>query len=121
MMDAVEFFKQIKRIFDRGIHECEECPLKTLPCDATIYELATSFDENKLSTIVELIEQFADEHPMMTRQSKFLNDFPRTFLQDGVINICPKAVDSAYKPENGCPSTTCCECRSDYWMTEVKL
>lgn len=114
-MDAVEFNKEFSRFCSN--HVCSKCPIRT----SQNFTCTIQSRGDNAESVVELVEGWAKEHPIKTRQSEFLNDFPRTFLQDGVVNICPKAVDSAYKPESGCVSTTCCECRNDYWMTEVTL
>ena len=52
-----------------------------------------------------------------TRQSEFLKIFPKTWLQEGVIDICPERVSG----ENICEyDERCMECKKDFWLAEVK-
>ena len=51
-----------------------------------------------------------------TRQSEFLKIFPKVWLQEGVIDICPDRVSG----ENICEyEERCMECKKDFWMAEV--
>lgn len=52
-----------------------------------------------------------------TRQSEFLKIFPKAWMQEGVIDICPDRVSG----ENICEyEERCMECKKDFWMAEVK-
>lgn len=52
-----------------------------------------------------------------TRQSEFLKIFPKAWMQEGVIDICPDRVSG----ENICEyDERCRECKKDFWMAEVK-
>lgn len=52
-----------------------------------------------------------------TRQSEFLKIFPKVWMKEGVIDICPDRVSG----ENICEyEERCMECKKDFWLTEVK-
>lgn len=95
-MDAVEFFKTVKRLCGQG---CAKCPV----C--------------KIEEMVSKVEQWAKEHPIKTRQSEFLKMFPNADLCRDVINILPCSVEKGMS--KCCSDKRCEECRKDYWLTEV--
>lgn len=64
----------------------------------------------------EIILKWCEEHPVKTRQDRFLKMFPNALLFDGVLNICPECV----KGECGHSGTMLCkDCKKDYWLAEV--
>lgn len=51
-----------------------------------------------------------------TRQSEFLKIFPKVGMEEGVIDVCPKATE-----KNAiCFRLNCKVCKKDYWLAEVK-
>lgn len=112
MMDAVEFLDKVDRLSKRGFTE-----------EKMRYNDYRTAGDNVGA--VKFVERWAAEHPVKTRQSVFLEQYPEAELtQDGVIQICPIAISSAYKDEKGrCKITdsTCSECRKEFWLTEVEL
>lgn len=114
-MDAVEYEKTKYRLC-RSKDSCFECPLQdkeNCGCIADTIE----YVENA----VPIVEQWAKEHPVKTRQSEFLKRFPNadlTRLQPCMIEKdkrpmwCGKYADFG---ANGC----CDECRYAYWNEEV--
>lgn len=51
-----------------------------------------------------------------TRQSEFLKILPNVGLEEGVIDVCPKATE-----KNAiCFRLNCKVCKKDFWLTEVK-
>ena len=73
---------------------------------------------------ISVVEQWAAEHPAKTRQSEFLKQYPEArLMQDGVLSICPIAISSAYRGEDGScanPSEKCDDCRRKFWLAEVE-
>ena len=66
---------------------------------------------------VGIVEQWAKEHPMETRQSRLLKEFPNVIrTAERVIGICPKYVDTGAK----CAGAGCEECKREYWSEEIK-
>lgn len=116
-MDAVEFVKQRKRMCD-SYTVCGSCP-------AFGNRRCSSLD--RVSELVEIVEQWAKEHPVITRQSKLLNLFPLMgAIEDGCINICPLLFDRSFHARNDqgwCTENdnkVCPECKRRFWMEELK-
>lgn len=112
-MDAVEYEKTKYRLC-RSKDSCFECPLQdkeNCGCIADTIE----YVENA----VPIVEQWAKEHPVKTRQSEFLKLFPNAQKSDGIINICPILIDEGYKSTSECLGTRCNVCRQLFWNEEV--
>lgn len=112
-MDAVEYEKTKYRLC-RSKDSCFECPLQdkeNCGCIADTIE----YVENA----VPIVEQWAKEHPVKTRQSEFLKLFPNAQKLDGIINICPILIDEGYKSTSECLGTRCNVCRQLFWNEEV--
>ena len=115
-MDAVEYVKQRRRMCDYYKHNnCSKCP-------------AFSCEEcgglNGISTMVPIVEKWAKEHPVKTRQSEFLKQWPDAEIGgDGLLSIAPCQLykDMGTKDENGvcCKNCGCAECRRDFWLKEI--
>lgn len=114
-MDAVEFLKARSRMCNDNV--CEgDCPLFHC-CNDRI-------DENMVK-LVSIVEQWAKEHPIKTRQSELLNLFPEaSMLYDEYLNICPSQLSSECrdKETGGCydPRMDCDKCKRDFWLKEIK-
>ena len=115
-MDAVEYFKEKARMTKDCRRDCEDCPLSS---ENNGFDLrCVIFEYVKPENAVYLVEKWAKEHPIKTRQSEFLKMFPNAIIDDnGVINICPGGCDD--KIEFDC-NNSCAACRRKYWMEEVE-
>lgn len=110
-MDAVEYVKQRARMCNYYI-TCNGCP-------AGNYEGCSSLD--RISELVPLVEQWAKEHPVKTRQSEFLKMFPNASVgYNGTLVICPSQADT--KAVAGCVRSerNCDKCKRDFWLAEIK-
>jgi hypothetical protein len=123
-MDAVEYIKEAKRIC-KSRSVCKsvsgKCPLldENGHCTATADICAADIIE-KTEKAVQIVEQWAKDHPIKTRQSKFLKMFPGAKIDSGVIIFCPKFLLPEREGEVYCRKhIKCKECRKDYWLTEV--
>lgn len=110
-MDAVEYVKQRERMCNYYTN-CGDFP-------AGDYEGCSSL--NGIFKLVPIVEQWAKEHPVKTRQSEFLKIFPNANLDDyGILLIAPCDVyDEERKSgywENGCD-----KCRHNFWLKEIEL
>lgn len=66
----------------------------------------------------EIIIKWCKEHPIKTRQDKFLEMFPNAQkLKTGILSICPKIVDETL--DINCCARPCSGCYKDYWLAEV--
>ena len=114
-MDAVEFLKALGRLCNNYL--CgDNCPLIDI-CD----------DESDDGYVrkVQIVEQWAKEHPIKTRQSEFLKMWPDAEIgDDGLPSVAPCQLykDIEEKDENGvcCKNLECAECRRDFWLKEIE-
>ena len=113
-MDAVKFFKTVNRLCKNQRH-CAECPI----CKNGVSCMAKADDDSikSIEETVSKVEQWAKDHPIKTRQGKFLRMFPNADLCRDVINILPCSVEKGMS--KCCYDKMCEDCRKDYWLTEV--
>lgn len=113
-MDAVEFFKTINRLCKN--QGCKECPANKIGM------CLIGFSDNSVKNIEKIIpklEQWAEDHPVKTRQSEFLKMFPNAPKCGRVLDICPRNLNTEYMPPKRCENTSCSVCKIDYWSEEV--
>lgn len=113
-MDAVEYIKTRCRLCEsKG--GCSECPLRNKEdgrCIAYVREYAEK--------AVQIVEQWAKDHQVKTRQSEFLRMFPNAETDEsGILIFCPRNFDPESINSVHCNRYVCSECRKDYWLTEV--
>lgn len=112
MMDAIKFVKQLRRMNEQGV-----------PKKRFIYPCAGQETDSPEEVVAE-VEEWAKEHPTKTRQSVFLEQYPKAKLtEDGVLALCPIAISSECSGENGrCASFNrkCGNCRREFWSAEVE-
>ncbi len=106
-MDAVEFIKQVRRM---GKQKGE----------AICFKL-----EEKDTEIVEQVEQWAKEHPVKTRQSEFLKQWPDAEIgDDGLPSIAPCQLNIELlqcESQKDCEHRGVCDkCRRDFWLKEIE-
>ncbi len=95
---------------------CSECPLHLsgrgmcLGCGEFIIDLTDKANE--------IILNWCKEHPVETRQDRFLKMFPNAALVNEDINICPKDIDNQYGAD--CNKLSCYTCKKEYWLAEVE-
>lgn len=110
-MDAVEYVKQRKRMCDYYV-ACSLCP-------AGQCKGCASLDE--IPNVVPIVEQWAKEHPVKTRQNELLKMFPNADMHNGVLEFCPQRFGYFRDNRKCCePTTECVECRRDFWLKEIE-
>lgn len=116
-MDAVEFLKQFNRMCkaynDDG---CKNCP-------AYKYRCGEEFDKQEEDGVA-IVEQWAKEHPVKTRQSEFLARYSDAEISDDeLLSIAPCQLDTKLICGNDqieCESRGVCDkCRYDFWLEEI--
>lgn len=125
-MDAVEFLNEAKRY-------CKWCKNTTQDgkkrlCDVCYFEkLNDIFNLHSMAycKFVEIVEQWAKEHPVKTRQSEFLKQWPDAEIGgDGLPSIAPCQLDVGLihgeSPEECENRGLCTECRHDFWLKEIE-
>ena len=103
----------------KKINKCKDCPLGTKNNGVGI---ACSFLMRKAPDKAnEIILKWREEHPVETRQDRFLKMFPNAWLDDNkMLDLCPKRVDKNYTHKNQqCIDTDCDDCKKAYWLAEV--
>lgn len=121
-MDAVEFIKTRARMC-REYDGCAECPLDFFcECEEEHQEQDSG---DRAIKAVRAVEQWAKEHPVKTRQSEFLKQWPDAEIgDDGLPNVAPcqlclGLIHSEF-PEDCESRGLCIECRRDFWLKEIE-
>ena len=119
-MDAIEYVKALHRLCENQdcyFGRATECPLLNKGDKKDGYCIANiSGCEEKA---VQIVEQWAKDNPIKTRQSEFLRIFPSAMINrsDGILCISPCSIEGE---RMGCTNgKSCGDCRRDYWLTEV--
>ena len=74
---------------------------------------------------VSIVEQWAKDHPVKTRQSEFLKMFPNANIKTIIASLSPCVLDREEKTQRCAKygylsiSCRCIKCRDDYWNEEV--
>ena len=117
-MDAVEFFKTVKRLCKN--QGCDGCPVcKNNTCMVMLMARIHGASDESIEETISKVEQWAKDNPINTRQSEFLRMFPNAKTMGGVIAICPNDIDSTYRNMEYCDHSFCEECGKKYWNEEV--
>lgn len=119
-MDAVEFFKTVKRLCKN--QGCDGCPVcKNDTCMVMLMARIYGASDESIEETISKVEQWAKDHPVKTRQSDFLKMFPRAKVRDGVISLCPEVYCITILGTDfiGCNPNDCAKCLREYWLAEV--
>lgn len=122
-MNVVEFIKTRARMCKNL--SCGHCPLKFF-CSSSFFDQVEIAED-----AASVVEQWAKEHPVKTRQSEFLKMFPNAQKSlNGVLDICPRKFEpKKYKsatPDKVCVNGNaddechCDECCCDFWLKEIE-
>ena len=113
-MDAVEYLKTL----DRMCHcECLKCEFGKARRG---FETCPVWQRTHPEEAVEIAEKWAKEHPVKTRQSVFLEQWPDARIKraDGLPITSPCDLDG--KLAGKCDGIHCPECRKEFWLAEVE-
>ena len=96
----------------KSYDRCKNCPLgfKNAACGEAMW--------NNPDKANEIILDWCKEHPLETRQDRFLKMFPNAEMLDGCLKICPEELGCVEENEM-CSMYSCDECREKYWLAEV--
>ena len=121
-MDAVEYLKTL-RIMCKSQANCSECPLHE-NCKEDGYDYCIADISEYAEKTVQIVEKWAKDNPVKTRQSEFLKKFPNADMQR-ISTLFPCVMDQTIRPtrcvkyESFSSPKKCVECRNDYWHEEV--
>lgn len=115
-MDAVEFLNEGTRMCN-SYEACVGCPMYPTD-DCCMVKM-------NLKQMINIVEQWAKEHPAKTRQSEFLEQWPDAEISDdGYPSVAPCQLykDMEEKDEDGvcCKNCGCGICRRDFWLKEIE-
>ena len=98
-------------------NDCQECPIfykqteTGLSCEDFIRICPDKANE--------IILNWCKEHPVETRQNRFLKMFQNAQkIDSGVLSICPKTVDVTF--DMNCSGRPCLGCYKNYWLAKVE-
>ena len=118
-MDAVKFIKEINRLCEAQ-EDCKDCPLIGHACDVNTATIMSCYNIESVQKMVQIVEQWAKDHPVKTRQSEFLKMFPNAKIcRDGVLYIDPCSLETDFYKIPECVKKNCDDCRREYWLAEV--
>lgn len=114
-MDAVKFLKTLRRMCNAECRECEYGKRSGLdPCAV--------WRKTHPEEAIAIAEKWAKEHPVKTRQSVFLKQYPEAQIDDNdVLSVCPAVISPSHrKYGGGCLyiHKKCADCRREFWMQE---
>ena len=125
-MDAVEFLKEAKR-YCKWCKNTAQDGKKRL-CEVCYFEkLNDIFNLHPMGyhKFVEMVEQWAKEHPIKTRQSEFFNQWPDAEIgYDGLPTVAPCQLNIELlqcESQKDCEERGVCDkCRRDFWLKEIE-
>lgn len=97
----------------KQFRNCSLCPLNKF-CATHIEVFSNDIDKAN-----EIILNWCKEHPVETKQDRFLKMFPNADIDYGFLDICPRTIDKYSANEKECLHKTCLGCKKEYWLTEV--
>lgn len=115
-MEARDFLSAVTRICSDNVNCTDGCPVR--------FYCMSSADKNTkddIEKVEKVVEEWLKDHPVKTRQTEFLKEFPNTVVGYGTINILPCWLDKtlAQDCDGGHPGK-CVECKKAYWSKEVE-
>lgn len=115
-MDTVEFLNEGTRMCN-NYEACVGCPMEETD-DCCMVNM-------NLKQMISIVEQWAKEHPVKTRQSEFLKQWPDAEISnDGLLSIAPCQLDVGLihgKSQEDCENREVCGiCRRDFWLKEIE-
>lgn len=102
------------RMCKANIHNCENCPMWNYNCTVS------TMDSTDVDKANEIILNWCKEHPIKTRQSKFLKMFPNADISyEGYLEVEPCNIEKSLFDSETCVPRDCEKCKKEYWLAEV--
>ncbi len=120
-MDAVRYLEETRRMCRFFSHvACVGCPALINRQNCMFADVIVNYG-TKTTDAVAIVEKWAKEHPIKTRNSEFLKRYPDALLsREGNVFICPQLIDTHYNENLHCSERDCADCKAEYWMQEVE-
>ena len=107
-MDAVKFLQERSRMYESG-------------AATPSVRLGDVYNPERA---VKIVEEWSAAHPLKTRQSVFLEQYPEAQIAaNGVLDVCPAPIFHSHRRDGGgCIDfhKKCVDCRREFWMQEVE-
>lgn len=121
-MDAEKFLREYSRMCPVRVSKvcdvCEVCEVgraRAASGAVSCVDMLKSFP----AVAVKIVERWSQEHPVKTRQSEFLKQWPNASKDtNGVLSITPCGLDSD-RSKKCSAYPNCSECRRIFWSEEV--
>ena len=115
-MDVVDFLNEGTRMCN-SYEACVGCPMYPTD-DCCMVKM-------NLKQMISIVEQWAKEHPVKTRQSEFLKMWPDAEIGgDGLLSIAPCQLNVELlqrESQDDCEKRGACgKCRRDFWLKEIE-
>ena len=115
MMTALEFLKAKVRMTQNCNVDCLDCPLSYR--NNKTGKSCTKFIITSPEKAIEVVENWAKEHPVKTFLSDFLEKYPNASMDaDGMPNVCPIDLGYSDTPDKEFCGMDCKKC----WNREFK-
>lgn len=123
-MDAVKFLEEVKRMCENHVccsYNGKKCPFYDNRGKSCIGTILSNTEKDKFIETVNAVEEWSAAHPRKTRQDVFMKQWPNAkVFVDGVLDFCPRELDSSYPCQSTDVEMRCQSCRRKYWMQEVE-
>lgn len=108
MLNAVEYMKEKYRMTEDCKIPCSNCPLSSN--NNGCYETCKRVEQTFPEKAVEIVENWAKEHPVKTYLDDFLEKYPNAPIEDdGTPKTCPHMLDEN-AVEMNCLGDECLKC-----------
>ena len=123
-MDAVKFIEERNRMCKSFGDRCTGCPASDACGCCAVDQAVDQASTLDATAQVAIVEKWSAAHPRKTRQSVFLEQYPKAPIDAfGVLFLCPMYISTDY----GDAARLCCNilkkcgvCRREFWMQEDK-
>lgn len=118
-MDAVKFLQERARMCNSFSPDCEGCRVdEEKPVMSECYRWMFENPERA----VKIVEGWSAAHPIKTRQTVFLAQYPEGEIDSsGCLILCPKRISADCRNRYGnCTKRLCSDCRKEFWGQEVE-
>lgn len=109
-MDDKIFLSKLQNMCDK-MESCDTCPLGKMKREGKL-QSCVIIDNKYIDEYVNTVSEYTSR---ITRQSLFLDMYPAATIKDGVLDLCPNAIDSSYQ----CTRAHCSYCKKEYWLHQI--
>ena len=92
---------------------CEDCPLNKVKNAVCLISLTKEYEVKKVAEQLEVLYEWAKEHPVKTYKDVFLEKLPNAMVEhkNGLPNVCRKKMFGGFEGSADCAD--CVKCWSE--------